>query len=63
MAKSTVRTKQIILHPVQGYPISPTKELKVSKRERDRVKTVNQSFEVLKKIIPSAASANRIDLN
>ena len=63
MTKSTLRTRQIILHPVHGYPISPTKELKVSKRnarERDRVKTVNQSFELLKKRIPSAASSKRM---
>ena len=61
--KVKANSKQVVFHPVHGYPIPPTQELKVSRRnarERDRVRNVNQCFELLKNHIPSAASAKKM---
>ena len=57
------RTRLVAIHPVHGYPIPPPQDVKVSRRnarERSRVKTVNNGFEVLKKHIPTAAPVKKL---
>ena len=57
------RTRLVALHPVHGYPIPPPQDVKVSRRnarERNRVKSVNNGFEVLKKHIPTAAPVKKL---
>ena len=52
-----------LFHPVHGYVIQPTQDLKTTKRnqrERNRVKTVNDGFEVLRSHIPSAKAAKKM---
>ena len=51
------RSKLVAYHPVHGYPIHPTQDLKTIKRnarERNRVETVNRSFETLRQHVPTA---------
>ena len=43
--------RQLVVHPVQGYMIKPTEKgatMKMNKRERNRVESVNRGFEVLR---------------
>jgi len=57
------RTKLVAIHPVHGYPIPPPPDGKVSRRnarERNRVKSVNNGFDVLKRHIPSASSIKKL---
>ena len=52
-----------VLHPVHGYKIKPTEDLKTIKRnerERNRVQTVNRGFEILRQNIPSAAPVKKM---
>lgn len=52
------RSKLVAYHPVHGYAIQPQQDLKTIKRnarERNRVQTVNKTFETLKQHVPSAA--------
>ncbi len=61
--KMKPRTKLIAIHPVHGYPIPPPQDVKVSRRnarERNRVKTVNSGFDVLKSHIPTAAQIKKM---
>ena len=63
MSKVKPRTKLVAIHPVHGYAIPPPQDVKVSRRnarERNRVKTVNNGFEVLKRHIPSAAPVKKM---
>ena len=63
MSKVRPRTKLVVHHPVHGYAIPPPQDVKVSRRnarERNRVKTVNSGFEMLKKHIPSAAPVKKM---
>ena len=51
------------IHPVHGYAIPPPQDVKVSRRnarERNRVKTVNDGFEKLKRSIPAAATVKKL---
>jgi hypothetical protein len=53
----------VALHPVHGYAIAPPQDLKTMKRnarERNRVLTVNQSFETLRRAVPSAAAHRKL---
>jgi len=57
------RPKLVALHPVHGYAVKPTQDLKTSKRnarERKRVETVNSGFEILRQHIPSAMAAKKM---
>jgi hypothetical protein len=57
------RQRLVALHPVHGYPIAPPQDLKTMKRnarERNRVLTVNQSFETLRRAVPSAAAHRKL---
>ena len=63
MSKVKPRTKLVAIHPVHGYAIPPPQDVKVSRRnarERNRVKTVNSGFEMLKRHIPSAAPVKKM---
>ena len=63
MSKVKPRTKLVAIHPVHGYAIPPPQDVKVSRRnarERNRVKTVNNGFEMLKRHIPSAAPVKKM---
>jgi achaete-scute complex protein len=53
----------VAIHPVHGYAIPPPQDVKVSRRnarERNRVKTVNDGFEKLKRSIPAAAAVKKL---
>ena len=57
------RSKLLVYHPVHGYPILPQQDLKTIKRnarERNRVETVNRSFETLRQVVPSAAAYKKL---
>ncbi len=57
------RPRLVALHPVHGYAIAPPQDLKTMKRnarERNRVLTVNQSFETLRRAVPSAAAHRKL---
>jgi hypothetical protein len=57
------RQRLVAIHPVHGYVIAPPQDLKTMKRnarERNRVLTVNQSFEALRCRIPSAAGFKKL---
>ncbi len=57
------RQRLVALHPVHGYAIAPPQDLKTMKRnarERNRVLTVNQSFETLRRAVPSAAAHRKL---
>ena len=63
MSKVRPRTKLVAIHPVHGYAIPPPQDVKVSRRnarERNRVKCVNNGFEMLKRHIPSAAAVKKM---
>eukprot|EP00090_Calanus_glacialis_P011071 TRINITY_DN19554_c0_g1_i1.p1 TRINITY_DN19554_c0_g1~~TRINITY_DN19554_c0_g1_i1.p1 ORF type:complete len:252 (-),score=29.03 TRINITY_DN19554_c0_g1_i1:499-1254(-) len=63
MSKMKPRTKLVAIHPVHGYAIPPPQDVKVSRRnarERNRVKSVNNGFEILKRHIPSAAPVKKM---
>ena len=63
MSKMKPRTKLVAVHPVHGYAIPPPQDVKVSRRnarERNRVKSVNNGFEILKRHIPSAAPVKKM---
>ena len=63
MSKVKPRTKLVAIHPVHGYAIPPPQDVKVSRRnarERNRVKTVNNGFEMLKRHIPTAAPVKKM---
>ena len=63
MSKVRPRTKLVAIHPVHGYAIPPPQDVKVSRRnarERNRVKSVNNGFEILKRHIPSAAAVKKM---
>ena len=63
MSKVRPRTKLVAIHPVHGYAIPPPQDVKVSRRnarERNRVKCVNNGFEILKRHIPSAAAVKKM---
>lgn len=52
------KPKLVVLHPVHGYAIKPTENIKVMKRnarERNRVQTVNNGFERLRVMVPTAS--------
>ena len=52
------KSKLVAYHPVHGYAIEPTQDLKTIKRnqrERIRVETVNKTYETLRRVIPAAA--------
>ena len=62
---SSNRTLQtgVIYHPVHGYPIPPPVPVAVARRnarERNRVKTVNDSYQYLKNHVPGAARQKRM---
>ena len=51
------KAKLIVLHPVHGYKIKPTQDIKTVKRnqrERTRVQTVNTRFERLRIMVPTS---------
>ena len=53
----------VIYHPVHGYPIAPPVPVAVARRnarERNRVKTVNDSYQHLKNHVPGAARQKRM---
>ena len=53
----------VIYHPVLGYPIPPPVPVAVARRnarERNRVKTVNDSYQHLKNHVPGAARQKRM---
>merc|ERR1711997_1072734 len=53
----------VIYHPVLGYPIPPPVPVAVARRnarERNRVKTVNDSYQYLKNHVPGAARQKRM---
>ena len=53
----------VIYHPVHGYPIPPPVPVAVARRnarERNRVKTVNDSYQHLKNHVPGAARQKRM---
>lgn len=55
--------KLMAVHPSRGYAILPQQDPKTAKRnarERNRVKTVNTGFDVLKTHIPSAAGVKKM---
>ena len=57
------KSKLVAYHPIHGYAIQPQQDLKTIKRnarERNRVQTVNTSFEVLRKHVPSAAMYKKL---
>ena len=57
------RSKLVVYHPVHGYPIHPTQDLKTIKRnarERNRVETVNRSFETLRQHVPTAVQYKKM---
>ena len=57
------RKHGVIFHPTLGYPIPPPIPLTVARRnarERNRVKSVNDSYECLKAHVPAAAKAKRM---
>jgi hypothetical protein len=57
------RQKLVALHPVHGYAIAPPQDLKTMKRnarERNRVLTVNQSFDALRRAVPSALAHRKL---
>ena len=63
MSKVRPRTKLVAIHPVHGYAIPPPQDVKVSRRnarERNRVKCVNNGFEILKRHIPTAAAVKKM---
>ena len=63
MSKVRPRTKLVAIHPVHGYAIPPPQDVKVSRRnarERNRVKSVNNGFEMLKRHVPSAAPVKKM---
>ena len=55
--------KTVLYHPVYGYAVKPTQELKTIKRnarERRRVQSVNRSYELLKQHLPNMAHKSRV---
>ena len=57
------RNKLVVYHPVHGYPIHPEQDLKTIKRnarERNRVETVNKSFETLRQHVPTAVQYKKM---
>ena len=62
MSNRTLQTG-VIYHPVHGYPIPPPVPVAVARRnarERNRVKTVNDSYQHLKNHVPGAARQKRM---
>ena len=57
------RQRLVAIHPVHGYAIAPPQDLRTMKRnarERNRVQTVNQSFEALRRVVPTAAAHKKL---
>lgn len=52
-----------LIHPIHGYKIKPTENLKTIKRnerERNRVQNLNSGFEVLRQNIPAVAAMKKM---
>ena len=52
-----------LLHPVHGYKVKPTENLKTVKRnqrERHRVQHLNQGFDILRQNIPAVAAMKKM---
>ena len=52
-----------VLHPIHGYKIKPTENLRTIKRnerERNRVQNLNNGFEILRQNIPSVAAMKKL---
>ena len=52
-----------VIHPIHGYKMKPTENLKTIKRnerERNRVQNLNSGFEVLRQNIPAVAAMKKM---
>ena len=52
-----------VIHPIHGYKVKPTENLKTIKRnerERHRVQNLNNGFEILRQNIPAVAAMKKM---